>query len=299
MVDEATLDHLAFSFRQLAVKQCSLEVLARQADMKISAELEELAFRNAMMIRGVLVEHGMCKVYEGHDFKDTIPTAFRKFSARAVEIVEMEDAPVPAAELIARIGMSEGAMPLGALRRNLQRVGLNFIPGLGYWHKKHFIDAAGTIYGKQPGSKRREAMLAAFQSYGWPLTNVDIQAATRGYVSRHYVVMTAKQPYPDILSIGYGLYVPAGAAKRAGVPMSKNIARAFLELDPGEAIDAKDNTRMYRMCKLLHEMGYGLARYSNTRLDNKQRRIAYFTVNKTGRRRLKDVVGRKKPADEF
>lgn len=283
----------------MAVMQCSLETLAEKANVKIPASIEEFGFRNAMMIRGVLVKDGFCRKYEGHEFKDTIAVGFKKFSARAVEIVEQADAPVPAVDLIAMVGMSEGAMPLGSLKRYLRRVGIHFIPGLGYWHKKHFIDAGGTIYGKRTGAKYREHILEAFQTYGWPLTNVDIEAATHGRVSRNYVVMAAKQPWPDMVSIKYGLYVPAGAARRAGVPMSRNIAEALLDLSPDEALDAKDNTRMYRLCHLLHEMGYGIARHTNTRRDGKARRLAYFTLNETGRRRLNDVIGRKKPEDEF
>lgn len=298
MAVEATLDHLAFTFRKLGVKTISLEQLAEKADVTLF-DISPDALRNAMLQRGVLIKDGKASAYDGHDFQVTVAASFRRFVERALDIIENSLEPVTAVELIGMVGLVEGAMPLSSMSHHLRKVGIWHIPGVGFWHRRHYVDGNGILYGARPGSEQSGAVMEAFKEYGWPMTAEDIEATTRGKVTRRYVTQAVKRPWPDILSIGYGLYVPAGAARRAGLPISRNLAKAFLDLDPDELIDSKDNTRMFRLCDLLQRMGYGISKPSSTVRDGKQRRTVYFKLNDTGRKALSELVGKKKPDDEF
>lgn len=298
MTDGTTFDHLAYTFRAMDVGQCSLEQLAEKAKVNLF-DVTPITLRNAMLFRGIEIENGIASLYEGHDFKDTITLGYKKFCQRAAEIVEVADEPVPAVDLIALVGFAEAAIPLSTMSRHLKKVGIWFIPGLGYWHKRQFVDQDGNIYGRKTDNAQAAALVEAFKEYGWPMTAIDLEAATSGVVTRRYVTHAVRRPWPDIVSVGYGLYVPAGAARRVGFPVSTNVARAILDLEPSEVLDSKDNTRMYRLCDLLRRFRYGVVRRSNTVRDGKQRRIAYFKLNDTGRRALNAVALSKKPDDEF
>ena len=298
MATEQIFDHLAFTFRQMDGNQCSLEELAEKADVILN-DVSPIALENAMLTRGVLIRNGIASAYEGHEFKTTVATQFRKFVQRAAEVIDLADAPIMPSDLIGMVGLVEGAIPLSSMSLHLKKVGIWFIPGVGYWHKRHYVNENGILFGTKPGSEQAKAVYDAFKEYGWPMTALDLEAATRGKVTRRYVIGAVKRPWPDIISAGYGLYVPAGASRRVGFPMSKNIAQAFLELQEDEVIDSKDNTRMFRMCDLLQNMGYGVTRHSSTTRDGKQRRTAYFKLNDAGRRALNSIASNRKPDDEF
>ena len=298
MAVEATLDHLAFTFRKLGVKTISMESLTEKADVTLH-DISPEALQNAMLPRGVLIKDGKASAYDGHDFQVTVAASFRRFVERALDIIENSLDPVSATDLIGMVGLVEGAMPLSSMSYQLRKVGIWHIPGIGYWHRRHYVDDNGVLYGARPGSAQSGAVMEAFKLYGWPMTAADLEATTKGAVTRRYVAQAVKRPWPDIISVGYGLYVPAGAARRAGMPISRNLAKAFLEMEPDEAIDAKDNTRMFRLCDLLQQMGYGISKPSSTVRDGKQRRTVYFKLNDTGRKALSDMIGKKKPEDDF
>lgn len=291
-------DHLVYTFRRLGVTQISLEELAEKGDVHI-ATIDKEAMRNALLYRGYEIKDGLVRAYEGHGYKTTVSMAFRKFSERAAEIIDTAGAPIMPADLVRMVGLVEARVPLSAMTYHLKKVGVWFIPGIGYWHKRHFVDERGVLYGHSVNDKQSMALYDAFKEYGWPMTAIDLDAATNGVVTSQYLKSATARSWPDIISVGYGLYVPAGAARRVGFPMSKNLAEAFIDLKYTEVIDSLDNRRMYRMCDLLQKMGYGVTRRSNTVRDGKQRRTAFFKLNETGRKALSGLLVNRKPQDEF
>jgi len=298
MDNDATFDHLAFTMRKLAWTQCSLEDLAEKADVNLMG-MSAIALRNAMLMRGYRIHEGLVTLYDGHKFKATVAVSFKKFVKRAAEIIDAAGAPIMPADLVGMVGLVEAAIPVAQMTFHLNKVGIWLIPGVGYWHKRHYVDQRGILYGSVTTSEQARRVNEAFQEYGWPMTAYDLEAATHGKVSSRYFQDEVKRPWPEVISVGWGLYVPAGAARRVGFPMSKNIAQAFLDLGVDEVVDSKDNTRMYRMCSLLQRAGYGVSRTSNTVRNGSQRRIRYFKLNQTGRKALTSLLDNRKRKDEY
>lgn len=295
-------DYMAARFRAAEVQSMPLDELLEYAEQEGYAEIWEVPrapITSAMRVRGLDVKNGVVSLpTNGVDFFDPVMTDYREFQDACVRVMKEAEHPLSPPDLIARTGLSDAAVPLSTMQHYLRRVGIHFLPGVGYWKYPQYTDDTGRIVTRRIKSERIEALIDYFQHQGWPIAGKEAERQTKGLVTSRFLVRNAVASSGKLVSgIGSGLYVPLDRAKDGPIPMSRNIAEALLSLSPDHIIDDKDHLRLFRIALMLERQGLASLKRSRTNRDRVRRQTIRLTLKDAGRAMLEKIA--RKQADEF
>uniref|UniRef100_UPI00262DE12B hypothetical protein n=1 Tax=uncultured Paraglaciecola sp. TaxID=1765024 RepID=UPI00262DE12B len=227
-------DFLADRFRGLGSEPIALEKLLMDAEQDGFGEVWEIdrhGMANALTARGLRLEDGtvMLPQIDGENF-DPVITSYEKFAERATDVMKGQTVPLLTEELVSLTGLHRAAIPYSNMQTILAKVGIHFIPGIGYWRHPQYTLQDGSIVSKRFRSLRLQKLMNVFKRQGWPITGPDCLDMTGGFVTSRYLVRQAAEAHPKIASIGSGLYVPIDQAENSKIPMSKNVVTAVMEI---------------------------------------------------------------------
>lgn len=250
------------------------------------------ALRAAMAIRGVSLRNGeFCREVAA---EVTLPPRanYEAFVARAAEIVDLAERPVPVAQLVTDGALVSEAIPGDTIEHHMRVAGIYLIPGLGYWKHPQFITSRGEIFTAPIRDTKSEEMLRAFTLSGWPLSGEDVERVTNGVVTSRYVTHHAhRRRHRFIKSIAHGLFVPEGAfpSRDMPIPMTRPVAAMLLENKASEAIFASENARLYKLANLLKKHGMATTREAWPTHNGRRQRALFMELTPDGYQKLKGI----------
>ena len=299
MPTDALYDYLAARFREIGAPTYPLSSIVADAEREGYADIWEaapIAIRNAMRSRGLDLLGDMLSLpaLDGEHF-DPIETDFAGFRAAARRVIDAVEYPIPAAELVVRIGVSDGGVPWSSMAALLKRDGIFHLPGAGYWRHPQFTFPDGRIISKRIRSERIGAMQAIFKRHGWPVVAPDAELWSDGLITRRYLVRYASTD-SVVSSLGIGLYVPTDQVATSPLPMTGNVAAALAALDPDTRIDDKDHLRLFRITLCAERLGWLTARRSRSSVDGKRCQTAWVAWTAEGRAALGRAMGETRDA---
>lgn len=266
----ATLyDFIAARMLELDEPSRSIEQLfedAEQIGFFDAWDIDRRGLSNAMKARGFVVSGGMIKFPEDSDGQafSPIATDYETFIGKARQVLQEVGKPLSALELHERCDLVSAAMPGGRLKSIMLKNGFYYIRGAGYWTAPQFTMPNGLMLSNRIKSRRVGAIIEAFHSHGWPICGAEIADITKQLVTSSYLVKYALRPGSRVIGIGSGLYVPADLADEKPFAMSPNIVAAIIAVQPGDLIDDKDNTKLFRIGLLMERKGMATATISRS-----------------------------------
>lgn len=131
-------------------------------------------------------------------------------------------------------------------------------------------------------------MAAIFRDHGYPVSSTDIEEYSDNRISRddiHLLCRTKK-----MRRIGCGLYVPTHI--EGDLPMSPLVAKkmAAIAMHRRLIID-KHARRLFRICKIMADMGYADAKLSRTFRDGHNLQTIRIAVNGKGIELINAAMG--------
>jgi hypothetical protein len=304
MTQHATIyDYMAERFRALGKAEYPVDALIEDAANEGYTELWDMSkhgMANAMRVRGLEIASGMVRLPKDGDGQhyDPIATDYREFTAAAAELIKDLDHPIDAADLIERLALPSIAVPMSTMAFYLRRVGVHYIPGVGYWRAPQYVDPSGRIVSKRIHSERVKALSDLFEAQGWPVVGREAETATGGLVTSRFLTRYALgHGRQAIKGIGGGLYVPADRFDAGPIPMSRNVAAAMLSLPEGAMIDDHDHLRLYRIAILMEAKKLATLTRSRTTRERIRRQTLRVSINDAGRAMLERIARRTR--DEF
>lgn len=302
MTEPAALyDFMAERFRQIGQPVVPLEDLIEAAEDAGHGDIWDMprhGIVNAMRFRGLEVKAGnvMLPTIDGEHF-DPVATDYAEFIEAAQRVLREAMYPIDTPQLMEMVALSTAAIPLSTMRHRLRKIGIHYIPGVGYWKHPQYTDPSGRIISRRIRSDRIQALHDCFEAYGWPIAGPDAERWTSGLVTSRFLTTYAANAGKDsITGIGKGLYVPSDRAE-GEFPMSRGVALSLLALDPRETIDDKDHLRLFRLCLMLEERELASLKRSRTTRDRIRRQTLKVELKSQGRAMLEKIA--RKAVDEF
>jgi hypothetical protein len=255
---------------------------------------------NGLRVRGLVIKSGMIEREDAAPVENYNPvlTDFEEFTKAAKRVIDEAEYPVDAMDLATRTGLASEAIPYATMKTHLRRVGIWFIPGLGYWRAPQYTDPSGRIVSKHVRSERIKALLECFETQGWPITGVDAERHTGGKVTSRFLSRYAAGSGSEtVKGIGSGLFVPADKLTKAGLPMSANVAAALAKLDPETVIDDLDHLRLFRIAMIMERRGLATIRKSRSSRSRKRIQTMRVTLTDAGKKMVDKIARRGR--DEF
>jgi|GEM_PF-4213012 len=299
---EDIYDFLAEAFRSQDRPQVDYGYMMDLAEKEGHLDVFEIpkgAMANAMKVRGVKVVDGLFQYpsVDGLTF-DPAEEGYDPFLKAAKKAVGNAEYPLPTDELLQRCGAHSSAAPLTLLKHHLKRVGVHWLPGVGYWRAPQYTNKSGRIVSKRLKSERTQAMIDAFEKNGWPLSGKDIEKHTGGIATTKYISNYVKRAGEALVaSIGYGLYVPADLKGTSTIPMSANVADLVRGIDVEQIIDDKEDHQVYRIMLLASKFGYVKLKKSRTTRSGVRCQTIRIKWTQKGRDFMKEAS--KRTSDEF
>lgn len=298
---EALYDHIARLYQERGNGVVHLEELIEQAardGFEIVWSVSRQAIINALLVRdidatGPTVEP-VKDIVENYD---PVATDFAEFTAAAAQIMKTAEYPIDALDLISMTGLATTAVPMSALALYLRRVGIYFIPGVGYWRSAQYVDPSGRIIAPKIRGARMRELFSYFETHGWPVAGPDIERDTAGLVTSRFMARQGAASDSPIIGIGCGLYILADKATPDGLSMSRNVALSLLALTDDVIIDDKDHLRLYRLALIMERKGLATVKKSRTTRGGVRRQTARLSINPEGRALLESYARLAK--DEF
>ncbi len=251
-------------------------------------QISKHGMANALAARGLELKNGVIHLprYEGGNF-DPVVTDYEEFLEAAKEVMDGQTQPLETMELVSLTGLTRAAVPLNTLASKLQRIGVYFIPGVGYWNSPSYTLENGKVLTRRCRSDRLAGLLNLFEIHGWPIAGRDAEAWSNGLVTSRFMTIAANQPHARIAGIGSGLYVPVDRAADKPLPMTPNIADKLLELDMKTLVRDKPEVRFFRILKVLERLGIVKAKHSRSTHDGKRCQSIRAKLTKPGRIEIK------------
>lgn len=258
-----------------------------------------VSLANGLRPHGLAIRSGMIEREDAPaENYNPVLTGFDEFTKAAKRVVDEAEYPVDAMDLATRTGLVSTSIPYATMKTHLAKVGVHFIPGLGYWSAPQYTDPSGRIVSKHMRTERVGQMLSTFEKQGWPITGQDAERHTGGVVTSRFMSRyAAGAGAQTIKGIGAGLFVPADKLGDGPVPMSPNVAAALLALDPETVIDDHDHLRLFRLAMILERHELATIRKSRTSRSRVRIQTARVTLNEAGKKMVEKIARRGR--DEF
>lgn len=254
---------------------------------------------NGLRSRGLVIRSGKIEQdKEPLEHYDPVLTDFDDFLAAARRVIDEAEYPLDPMDLANRTGLISTSIPYATMKAHLKKIGIHFIPGLGYWRAAQYTDPSGRIVSRHCRTERVGALLSVFEKQGWPITGQEAERHTNGLVTSRFLTRYAAGAGQNTLAgIGAGLFVPRDKASDKGLPMSANVATALLALTPDTMIDDTDHLRLFRIAMILERRGLATIRKSRSSRSRVRVQTMRVTLTDAGRKMIQKVLRRGR--DEF
>lgn len=294
-------DFMADRFRELDSQPIELEKLLMDAEREGFGEIWDMdkhGMANALQARGLVLLSGTVKLpdVEGTPF-DPVVTGYDDFTKRAQDIMASQTVPLEADEIVSLVGLQRAAIPFSNMKFHLKKVGIHYIPGVGYWRYPQYTLEDGTFVSKRCRSERKAQLVEVFRKHGWPITGRDATVWSEGFVTSRYLVKQAQINHARISGLGSGLYVPRDQTERWRIPMSRNVVERILSIDPRELIRDKPELRIFRILLLMERKGMATLARSRSSVGNERCQTLRAKLTKEGRETLERMS--QSSQDEF
>jgi hypothetical protein len=295
-------DYIADKFRNDEREEITLDELLLDAEFEGFGDIWEIpkqGMANAFSARGLVLADGKLSfpVNEEGPF-DPIENNYGDFINKAVEVLKAAEHPLDMATLASMVDMHKATVPYGSMQTLLAPHGFHFLPGLGYWRHPQFKNPDGSIVSKRYKSERKNALMEAFEKYGWPISAKDVEKQTGGLANGRYIQRETQVGNPIVKSIGSGLYVPVSEMEGQKIPMSINVVREVLSLQDGSLIVDKPTTRMFKLMLVLHRAGWVTSKKSRSTFDGERCQSQRVTLTELGKKELQKMLP-VKASDDF
>lgn len=230
-------------------------------------QTDKRIFYAAMRSRDVFVRNDMLeRPYSPDDFRP-VSIGYDKFLDEAAALVRVARHPLDAAELLAVVSQhTNSPVPSGDDMQNMLRHrGVHYIPGTGYWHARIYTTPQGHIVTADASSFATD-IARCFETMGWPIVGQDVERETKGRVtSKKLAAFCHSRANHLIAGVGSGLYVPADTPSTlTPLPMTRNVAKALLAIEPSSLITDKHDLRLFRLCLVLARQDLATIKKSRT-----------------------------------
>lgn len=273
------------------------EILQECADegVPLAWEISRLELANGLSERGLILQNGVLS--EATDARSIHPqsSGYAEFQTAAKRALRWRDAPIEAIDLVDVTGLAGEKIPWSGMREVLERCGLHFLPGLGYWKHPIYSDPflRSVVVAKSP--KRIGAVVPLFQQYGWPIAGRDLAGWSKNVLQARSVASEASRGNMFVRGLKMGLYVPAD--RPGDLPMSVNVADRMLDYGPDEWIRSDHDLRSFRIAHLMARGGMGSIKIGRVAgLDRRPQRLL-FEPTREGLRKL--LRAARRPAEVF
>lgn len=287
MTRSAALDHIA-------ARVLSSDELLTLSDVS-PPRMTDAALRQGLSLRGVRLGSS------GTLFPAAVdpPPTNGEYPAFIAEVrrILAEGRPVDTDELLTRVALPDGQVPIARAHDVLRAAGLVRIPGIGWWTDPTWADGKGQIFAESPIGSEIFPIIRCMNTYGWPL-HPDI-IAERTWVSIHIFAPNRIKPYlPYFQNIGLRMIAPTCEARRHRVPMSAGVASQMLGISGVDLLTVREHRTAYVLSLLLGRAGLARVKMSNTRRSGKYMRTLRMELTDEGRQELERMAARTRAVEE-